>query len=444
MQGIANVEVTVNLVPEVDAGADQIIVLPASASLDATVNDDGLPDPPGVVTTLWSTVSGPGGVTFTDANAIDTTATFSAPGEYVLRLTADDGLQSVDDDVAVTVDPAPNMPPVVDAGADQPVTLPDAANLDATVTDDGLPSGTVTTAWSVDSGPGTVTFGDLGAVDTTADFSVAGTYVLRLTADDGLLSSSDVVTITVSDIPPPNAAPVVNAGDDQTITLPAQAGLAGVVSDDGLPNPPGVTTTEWTVVSGPGSVTFGDSSAVVTDATFSQDGVYVLRLTADDSVLNTSDDVQITVDPAASVCPAGAIDFTQFALESYSNQDVSGGASASGDGSSVTLTGNAWKRSIQSYTVTPNTVIEFEYASTSQGEIHGIGFDADQTLNNDPRLFQFWGTQNWTGTGAIDYSPKYDGSGAFQSYAIPVGNYYSGSGFRLVFVNDKDSGDARQ
>ncbi|HET7292040.1 MAG TPA: hypothetical protein VFM88_06425, partial [Vicinamibacteria bacterium] len=56
----------------------------------------------------------------------------------------------------------------------------------------------LTTTWSKLSGPGSVTFGNASAVDTTASFSVAGTYVLRLTASDSVLGSSDDVTIVVN------------------------------------------------------------------------------------------------------------------------------------------------------------------------------------------------------------------------------------------------------
>ena len=73
------------------AGPDQTITLPNAVTLDGTVSDDGLPTPPGVVTTTWSQVSGPGTVTFADAAAVDTTASFPVDGTYVLRLTADDG-----------------------------------------------------------------------------------------------------------------------------------------------------------------------------------------------------------------------------------------------------------------------------------------------------------------------------------------------------------------
>jgi len=43
-------------------------------------------------------------------------------------------------------------------------------------------------------------------------------------------------------LPDLNLPPVVNAGADQSITLPATATLTGMVTDDGLPIPPGTTT----------------------------------------------------------------------------------------------------------------------------------------------------------------------------------------------------------
>ncbi|HEX5946822.1 MAG TPA: hypothetical protein VFY82_11120 [Acidimicrobiales bacterium] len=95
-----------NRAPSVNAGVDLSTALPAGVSLDGTVVDDGLPAPPGAVTTAWSEVSGPGDVAFANAAAVDTTATFSAAGTYVLRLSADDSALSASDDVLVTVAPA--------------------------------------------------------------------------------------------------------------------------------------------------------------------------------------------------------------------------------------------------------------------------------------------------------------------------------------------------
>src|SRR5207247_6153471 len=112
----------------------------------------------------------------------------------------------------------PNLAPVVNAGPDQSVTLPATAPLSGSYTDDGLSGLPVTTLWSKTSGPGTVTFVNAAALSTTASFSAPGTYVLTLTANDGLLSGTDTVSITVTGVV--NQAPVANAGPDQTITLP--------------------------------------------------------------------------------------------------------------------------------------------------------------------------------------------------------------------------------
>jgi hypothetical protein len=298
----------VNQAPVVNAGPDQSITLPALASLVGTVSDDGLPNPPNTVTIAWTMVSGPGTVTFANPAAATTSASFSVAGTYTLRLTANDSALGTSDDVIVTVGSSPpvNQAPAVNAGADQTITLPAVATLNGVVSDDGLPipPGAVTLAWTVVSGAGTVTFSAPSAAATTASFSVAGTYTLRLTANDGELTSSDTIVITVN-ATPTNKAPVVNAGADQTITLPAGASLNGTVTDDGLPNPPATVTTTWSKVSGPGTVTFANASAKVTTATFSASGSYTLRLTASDSALSASDDIIITVNPVASGPCAG-------------------------------------------------------------------------------------------------------------------------------------------
>jgi len=108
------------------------------------------------------------------------------------------------------------------------------------------------------------------------------------------------VTIGDSGNPPPpaNQAPNVNAGTDQSITLSEFAVMEGAVSDDGLPNPPGQVTITWSKVSGPGTVSFGESAAGDTTATFSATGTYVLRLQAYDGELYRFDTVSITVNQA--------------------------------------------------------------------------------------------------------------------------------------------------
>ncbi len=74
----------------------------------------------------------------------------------------------------------------------------------------GVPGGTLTVTWTKESGPGAVTFSNSAAAVTEATFSAPGTYVLRLTADDGELSTFDTVTVKVNPpptLPPPDPGP---------------------------------------------------------------------------------------------------------------------------------------------------------------------------------------------------------------------------------------------
>jgi hypothetical protein len=228
-----------------------------------------------------------------------TVSTLNEATTYFFVVTAYDttGLESdPSNEVSYSV-PAANQPPVVSAGPDQTISLPASATLSGTATDDGWPNppGKLTTTWNQVSGPGTVTFGNAGALSTSASFSTAGTYALKLTANDGSLSASSQITLTVN---PANQPPVVSAGPDQTITLPASATLSGTATDDGWPNPPGKLTTTWSQVSGPGTVTFGNASALSTSASFSIAGTYVLKLTANDGSLSASSQMSVTVNPA--------------------------------------------------------------------------------------------------------------------------------------------------
>ena len=292
---------TTNQAPVVNAGIDQTVTLPNTASLSGTATDDGLPNPPATITTTWSQVSGPGTTTFANPSARSTTASFTAAGVYVLRLTATDSVLSATDDIQISVGAAPptNQAPTVNAGTDQTITLPNNATLVGSTSDDGLPNppATVTVTWSQVSGPGTTTFTNPTARSTTASFTAAGAYLLRLTATDSALTATDDIQITVNPAPV-NQAPTVNAGVDQTVTLPNGASLVGTASDDGLPEPPATVTVTWSQVSGPGTTTFGNANSLSTSASFTTAGVYVLRLTASDTVLSATDDIQITVNPA--------------------------------------------------------------------------------------------------------------------------------------------------
>jgi len=123
--------------------------------------------------------------------------------------------------------------------------------------------------------------------------AVVGARSVTLTTSTEVVTLANAFTVQVI----PNQPPVVSAGPAQTITLPNAAKLNGAVTDDGLPVG-GILTIAWSSVSGPGTVSFSNPNAPVTTASFSIPGIYVLRLTANDSQLTTSADVTITINMA--------------------------------------------------------------------------------------------------------------------------------------------------
>jgi autotransporter-associated beta strand protein len=102
-----------------------------------------------------------------------------------------------------------------------------------------------------------------------------------------------------------------------TITVPAGVGLLmeGVVFDDGLPNPPGASTTQWSQVTGPGPVVFGNAAWTNTTAQFPTTGVYVLRLSAYDGAQSGFRELTVNVGAAAAT---GGVSLAGYSIGSLS------------------------------------------------------------------------------------------------------------------------------
>ncbi|MCH9649048.1 MAG: S8 family serine peptidase [Deltaproteobacteria bacterium] len=277
-----------------------------------------------------------------------------------------------------------------------------------------------------------------GASFSTSTLSVGSHAITASVTDSGGLSGSDSINITVN-ANPGNTAPTVN------ITAPANGSSS---TEGNAVNFSGnATDTEDGTLSASLSWASSLDGSIGSGASFSTSalsvGAHTITASVTDSGgLSGSDSVGITVNAdTGGSCPAGSLDFNSLSLTSYSNQNSSNGTEVLDGGDTLRLTGNTWVRSTQTFNVTANTVVEFDFTGTLQGEIHAIGFDENDDLNDAPRHFQYWGTQNWTGTGKIDFNPKYNGSGSAQSFSVPVGQSYTGSMF-LVFTNDDDANAA--
>jgi hypothetical protein len=159
----------------VNAGADQSITLPSSATLSGIV----IALPKRLTTSInWTVESGPGTVNFANPQAAATTAGFSAPGSYVLVLSASTSRLSASSKTLIAVNAAVSLPP-------PPITVsmawdPVASTPEAPVTGYNLwrlnPDGSWTKVYD---GP------DTTATDATVQAGSTYTYAVRAVNSTG-------------------------------------------------------------------------------------------------------------------------------------------------------------------------------------------------------------------------------------------------------------------
>ncbi len=390
-----------NLAPVVNAGADRSATVGTAITLSGSATDDGQPTT-NPLSFQWSTISGPGTVTFGSATSASTSVGFSAAGTYVLQLAASDGQLTGTDQVTVVVsasDPGGSgsstdkqlafqnglFPNVAYAGSiDTKIAAKSAKSnygnstkftIDGSPDEAGLfrwdvsaiPVGATVTSvtidltvstgstdsyevyalrrawdelsatwqryatgknWSVAGASGSAdqssaVLGQLAAKNTglyhinlndagvaavqawindpsqnygiiIKDYAVSKAVEIR-TSEYGTASQRPKLVINYTDPPPLNLPPAVNVGTDLTAQVNMPLAIGATVSDDGRPGGAALLTALWTVQSGPTTATFGDSTAVNTNVTFSTPGIYTLRLTVSDSVLSAFDELLVTV-----------------------------------------------------------------------------------------------------------------------------------------------------
>ena len=199
-----------NQAPVVNAGPDQVITLPNDAPLDGTVSDDGLPQPPSLVTT-WSKASGPGTVTFANAAAVDTRASFSVAGTYLLELRASDGQLVSRDTVAIVGHDIPSS-----GGGASLETRIAAGPDDAEEHSDGSVSLTSSDLeMMIDGTPQKVVGLRFAGLSIPAGSSVTGAYV-QFQADE---SQSEATTLSIRGEAADNAAAFTTGSGSLTARL---------------------------------------------------------------------------------------------------------------------------------------------------------------------------------------------------------------------------------
>jgi flagellin-like protein len=167
-------------------------------------------------------------------------------------------------------------------------------------------------------------------------------------------------------------------------------------------------------------------------------------------------DVRVVHEPSEAIISRnkqrlfeGVISLAAFD-DSVPGNDYTGSQSGQGTttvtdgGRTVKLNGSQWKFLAYSYDVTPETMITFEFKSTAEGDIHGIGLEDDTSGQDQGRILRVYGTQSW----GINISDKasespYRQSEGWRRYTLRLGELYDdtgklGSADWLVLVMDCD------
>jgi PKD repeat protein len=312
-----------NSAPVASAGSDQTAFTQAPVDLDGSGSTDADGD---LLSYSWEFDARPAGsgASLTGATTVNPSFTPDAPGSYVIRLTVADAFPDSTGSDTVTVT-AGVPPPVANAGPDQGISFSGPSvtvQLDGSASSDpsNLP---LTYAWEIlsfvpSSGvpPASgVVLANPGTVNASFAVTAAdqlGQYTVRLTVNNGSLSSSDQMLVTVASI----AAPIANAGPDQEVTFVAN-GTTVTLDGTGSSDPSNLALSyAWEILSfQPASgdppanaaalVGAGTATPTFDVTAIDQLGIYTIQLTVSNGTLATTDQVVVTV--AKSFPVAGAL-----------------------------------------------------------------------------------------------------------------------------------------
>lgn len=185
-----------------------------------------------------------------------------------------------------------NQAPTVSSTLNHSITLPvSSTSLTATASDPE--SGTITYAWTKNSGPATFTIVSPTAATTSITGLVAGTYLFQIIVTDiGGLKDTAFTQVIVNAAAPVNAPPTVSAGTDATITQPLDSWQlnADATDSDGS-----IVSYLWTQISGP-AATIDNTAIQNPTITLTTTGKRTFRVTVTDDLAATGyDEVDITV-----------------------------------------------------------------------------------------------------------------------------------------------------
>ena len=308
--------------PVPDAGLDRIYPFIGPTAMPLSGSGSYSPSGDAIISYQWYLINAPVGSNASIDTPDDTehdSASLLADmaGSYVIGLSLDHKTVDFNNDhVVITL--TENSPPTASAGIDQTVSVGDTVILNSSSSND--PDGNLLGySWSLASAPGSwgwqsnetwidwPSLSDGMAAAPTFIPGLNGEYRLRLTVNDGEISSvADEVLITTSG-GAANSAPIADAGADQSVTVGDTVLLDGGGSTD--PDSDALTYT-WSIRSQPlgSSAAIDDPSSETPDFVVDSVGRYEVQLIVYDGLVNSNPDTMIVTvtTNTAPIADAGA------------------------------------------------------------------------------------------------------------------------------------------
>ena len=363
--------VTVAAISSVNEGATQTL----SASISGGTYDS--------VSYAWTIVAGGGAISGSGASVTYTAPSVASDTSVTVRCTvtasgtgtnADDGSSdTAQDDETFTVTAKANASaPTVTVGAVDSLVEGNTQALSATIS--GGTYDSISYAWTVVSGGGTITGSGASATYTPANVSVDTSVTVRCTvtatgdgtnAEDGTSDTgADDETFTVTFIRPDAVAPTVTVGAIGTISEGAAQSLSATISGGTYDS----VSYAWTVQSGGGTITGSGDKVTYTSGAISSDTTVTVRCTVtatgngttaanstsdtayDDEDFTVTDAILAAVAPTVTVAAvssvtegktqslSASISGGSYDTVAYAWSVVSGGGTISGTSASATYT----------------------------------------------------------------------------------------------------------
>ncbi len=287
---LMTINVSANQAPYAFAGTDTTLTLPINDFMAAGqgVDNDGT-----IEGVAWTQLEGPNTAEISNSNSNQTIMNNFVEGSYrfEFRVVDNKGAESFDILRVEVNSEVENSAPSVDLGEDITVQLPvNSVTLQGSGTDaDGSIEAYL---WEQESGPNTAGLVTSTLENTEATGLIEGIYTFSFTVtdDDGATASAEVNVTVLAE--PANVQPIVEAGEDITITLPENSVELTAEAED----PDGtIVQYRWERIEG-GEFTFlsaNESTTIVNDLEL---GNYIFQLTVvDDGGLETTDRLNVFV-----------------------------------------------------------------------------------------------------------------------------------------------------